>query len=314
MIKNTQTLSIIIVNWNAGKLLQECVTSVLACDQSNFELNKIIIVDNASADGSLELLPIDNRITIIRNSENFGFAHACNQGARITGSDYLLFLNPDTRLFADSLAVPLAFMQRRENQTIGIVGIPLVDDAGKVSRSCARFPKAEHFFYQMLGLSHLYPERFASHMMSEWDHGQSRAVDHVIGAFFLVRHPLFDALHGFDERYFVYLEDIDFSLRAHQKGWSSYYLTDVKAYHKGGGVSAQAKPQRLFYALQSRILYGYKNFGLMMGTLLLYGTLAIEPITRLILAGTQQSKARMQETLQGYKLLYKALPTTLKKI
>ncbi len=96
--------------------------------------------------------------------------------------------------------------------------------------------------------------------MLDWDHRQNREVDHAMGSFFLVRNILFKKLQGFDERYFVYLEDLDFSLRAKQAGFVSYYFTDAAAYHKGGGTSEQIKARRLFYSLHSRILYWYKHF------------------------------------------------------
>jgi GT2 family glycosyltransferase len=85
-------------------------------------------------------------------------------------------------------------------------------------------------------------------------------VDHVIGAFFCVRRELFEDLGGFDERFFVYLEDLDFSLRARKTGRTAYYLADAAAFHKGGGTSEQVKAHRLFYSLRSRLLYAFKHF------------------------------------------------------
>ena len=105
--------------------------------------------------------------------------------------------------------------------------------------------------------------------MREWNHEESREVDQVMGAFFLVRQKLFEEWGGFDERFFVYLEDVDFSSRARRVGWRSFYMAGVKAYHKGGGTSEQIKSTRLFYSLRSRILYSYKHFSCASATALL---------------------------------------------
>ena len=303
------TLDIIIVNWNAGSLLRDCVNSIGNTSREGFELGRVVVVDNASTDGSAEgLSSATLPLTIVRNETNQGFAAACNQGAQHSRADYLLFLNPDTKLFAQSLSRPMAFMEREGNQSVGICGIQLVDDEGEISRSCARFPTAKMFYAKMLGLDMLAPRLFRSHFMEEWDHRDTREVDHVIGAFFLVRRVVFEQLNGFDERFFVYLEDLDFSLRAKKTGWSSYYLADAQAYHKGGGTSEKIKARRLFYSLRSRILYGYKHFGVAIGTSLLAVTLLLEPLSRLGYGILKRSPASLGQVLRGYAMLYCDLP------
>lgn len=309
-ISNTMSVvDIIIVNWNAGSLLWDCVRSIEEAGQAGFEFDQVVIVDNCSTDGSLDGLASGTlSLKIIRNTENKGFAAACNQGAQGSRADYMLFLNPDTRLFADSLSVPLAFMEAAQNQSVGICGIQLIDEHEKVSRSCARFPTPLMFFSKIFGLDRLFPRFFKSHFMAEWGHGENRGVDHVIGAFFLLRRCLFVQLNGFDERFFVYLEDLDFSLRARKLGWASYYLADARAYHKGGGTSEQIKARRLFYSLRSRILYGYKHFTPTQATLLLVSTLCFEPLTRLTFNLLQGAFKSANETISGYLMLYRALP------
>ena len=305
-------IDIIIVNWNAGRQLYDCLESIVTAGRDGFELSQVVVVDNASSDGSvdgLDGLPLP--LTIIRNDTNRGFAAACNQGAKGSSADYLLFLNPDTRLFKDSLVTPLAFMEKQNNQQVGIVGIQLVDENDQVSRTCARFPTPGRFFAKMMGLDRLFPRFFPSHFMSEWDHRQTREVDQVIGAFFLTRRRVFKFLGGLDERFFVYLEDIDFSLRAYKRGWKTVYLADARAYHKGGGVSEQIKATRLFYSLRSRIQYGYKHFGWFPATFLLIGTLLLEPWARLALAVGRRSGRDAVETLAGFSQLWLSLPTLI---
>jgi len=306
-------LDVIIVNWNAGKQLRECLLSLTLSKAANVKLSRIVVVDNASADNSLagiDSLPFP--VEIIRNKSNAGFAAACNQGAKGSSSEYILFLNPDTLLEQNSLDIPGEFMARKENSGVGIVSIQLVDESGIVSRTCTRFPTPLMVFFAITGLDKLFPERFISFFMSEWDHGESRQVDHVIGAFYLVRRSLFEALGGFDERFFVYLEDLDFSYRTRSAGWSCYFLAEAKAFHKGGGTSDQVKARRLFYSLRSRILYGYKHFNRGVAFLLMLGTLLLEPLIRLAMCGVRCSGTQALETVQGYALLWMSAGSIMK--
>lgn len=309
-------MDIIIVNWNSGGLLRDCLESINnAASQDCFKLNRVVVVDNASCDGSAdELEDLRLSVSIIRNEENRGFAAACNQGAEDSSADYLLFLNPDTYLNQDSLAKPLIFMEEISDPQIGIVGIQLLDKNGEIARTCARFPTPGRFFSKMLGLDRLFPHAFPSHFMSEWDHQASREVEHVMGAFFLIRRFIFEELAGFDEQFFVYLEDLDFSFRARQAGWHCFYLADTKARHKGGGTSEKVKAMRLFYSLQSRILYGYKHFNWWFATALMLGTLLLEPLARLTLSASRGLSGEIRETIKGYSILWGNLPLLLKSI
>jgi len=144
--------------------------------------------------------------------------------------------------------------------------------------------------------------------MAEWDHGQTRYVDHVIGAFYLVRRETFNALGGFDERFFVYLEDLDFSLRARQAGWFSVYLVDARAFHAGGGTSRQVKASRLFYSLRSRLLYAFKHFNALAATAVLIATLVMEPLSRSALALARRSRPALNETWAAYGMLWRWVP------
>lgn len=273
----------------------------------------VIVVDNASTDGSPEGIAdmFDLPIQVVKNDDNLGFARACNQGTLLGDSPYILFLNPDTMLFAGSLSRPLAFMEQEVNQQVGICGIQLKNGHGEVGRTCARFPTPGIFYSKMFGLNRLFSSLFPSHHMTEWDHMNSQSVDQIMGAFFLVRRSLFEAMNGFDERFFVYFEEVDFSLRAHQAGWQSFYLADAQAYHKGGGASEQVKATRMFYSLRSRILFGYKHFSRCSATALMFGTLICEPITRCTLALFNRSYSTLMETLQGYHMLWGSMPKML---
>ena len=307
-------MDIILVNWNAGSRLIEAITSI--SQHHNSLVSSVIVVDNASTDASLTrveaLTDLPFPLHIIRNLANRGFGAACNQGAAQAGSEYLLFLNPDTRMFQHSLSVPLDFIRHPENADVGILGIQLVDEYNHIARSCARFPSLGIFIAQALGLNRLPGLRHLNTHMSEWPHDKTATVDHVIGAFYLIRRSLFELLGGFDERFFVYLEDLDLSLRAHQAGWRTVYLTDAQAFHAGGGTSHQVKAHRLFYSLRSRLLYGFKHFTPLEAWILLGVTLLLEPVSRTMLSLARGNVQEIRNTWRAYIMLYKDMEKFLK--
>jgi GT2 family glycosyltransferase len=309
----TAVLDIIIVNWNSGTQLRRCLESVAAADKRGLALGRVVVVDNASSDRSADDLgDLPLPLTRIRNASNRGFAAACNQAARDSSATYLLFLNPDTVLTKDSLVAPTAFLEQSPNAAVGIVGVQLLDTDGAISHSSARFLTPGMILRKMFGLERVLASRFPSHVMTDWDHEETREVDHVTGAFFLVRRSLFERLGGFDERFFVYLEDLDFSLRAKQAGWRTYYLAGATAYHRGGGTSEQIKARRLFYALRSRVLYARKHFSWWSATAIMLATLVVEFFTRLVRALARGSFIEASDTVRAYGLLWRALPTLLK--
>lgn len=297
-------VDIVIVNWNAGSLLRECVDSIIQHGEGL--VNRIVVVDNGSADRSacsIEGLP---DVTVIRAGANLGFAKACNMGAAHGNCEFVLFLNPDARLLPGSLSPVIEFMQRAENAMVGICGVQLIGEDGLVARSCARFPSAGGFVARAAGLNRI-ATRF-DHKVSDWDHATTRRVDQVMGAFFLVRRSVFEALQGFDERFFVYFEDLDLAYRARELGWSNVYFAQAQAFHVGGGSSGQVKAQRLFYVLRSRILYTFKHFDPYAATAVLLATLFIEPLSRTVLALGRRSWTSLKETWVAYRMLVRWLP------
>jgi N-acetylglucosaminyl-diphospho-decaprenol L-rhamnosyltransferase len=298
------SLDIVIVNWNTGQALRECIKSAAEADRAGFALGRVVVVDNASTDESwMQLEAGDLPIEVQRNSVNRGFAAACNQGAGGSAAQYLLFLNPDTRLFSGSLTRPIAFMERAENRTVGICGVRLLDDAGRETISCARFPTPITFLGQATGLNRLLPTLFKPHLLSADECRTTRIVDQVIGAFFLVRRELFDRLGGFDERFFVYFEEVDFALRARRLGFVSMVLADSTACHVGSVSSDQIKDARLFYSLRSRLAYGRKHYTSIGNAALWAVTFGIEFPVRLGRALAGGSLQDVANTVRGYRAL-----------
>lgn len=297
------TIAIVVVNWNAGDRLRACLDSIAA--HAAGLVSQVIVVDNGSTDGSeagLEGLP---GVTLVRAGANLGFGRACNLGARQAAADILLFLNPDAALYAGTLAALVAFMDAPANARVGICGVQLVDETGSVARSCSRLPSVAGLLAQSSGLDRLFPR--LGQAMVEWDHAATRDVEQVIGAFFLVRRGLFESLQGFDERFFVYYEEVDFSLRARDAGWRSVYLADVQAFHAGMGTTAQVKARRLFYLLRSRLLYAGKHFSRPGATAVALGVLFAEPPARTALALARGSWSGVRETWAACGMLWRWL-------
>jgi hypothetical protein len=303
----TGTLSIVVVNWNTGTMLRECLASIGSARlPSGWRLERVVVVDNASEDGSSDDLPdVGGVIEVVRNPANRGFAAACNQGAARCRSTLLLFLNPDTRLFDNSLAAPVSCLVSPAHAMVGIAGIQLLDERGEVARSCSRFPRGLHFLSQALGLNRHWPR--LSQAMLEWDHLETREVDQVIGAFFMIRRSLFVALNGFDERFFVYFEEVDLCRRARAAGWRSLFVAQAQAFHLGGGSSRGVLDRRLMYSLRSRLLYARKHFG-RSETVVTYGaTLLVEPFARTLHALLRGRPGEVSAVWRGYALLLRAL-------
>lgn len=288
---------IVIVNWNSGPWLQLCLTSIT--DFGGKAVDRVVVVDNGSEDGSAAVKAEQVNLEILQTGANLGFAKACNLGAAGATAPYLLFLNPDAALRPGALQTALAFMAGPTGSRVGVCGVRLVGEDGLVQHHTTKQPTPFTLFNLAL-------------LRTAFDHLDNRPVGHVIGAFYLIRRELFEQLGGFDERFFVYLEDLDLSVRVHEAGWAVHYLADAVAFHKGGGTSEQVKAHRLYYSLQSRILYAFKHFSAPSAWLVLAATVTLEPAARLLRALVRASFAEFSHTAQGYRMLLRALPAILR--
>jgi len=288
----------VIVNWNSGGDLARCVATLAASDRSGL-LARIIVVDNGSQDGSADEVAAVRPLTIDRAGRNLGFGAACNRGAAQGQAPYILFLNPDTAVQDGALEAALDAFR----PGIGLVGLRQLDGTGQVRRSCSRFPTPLAFWMRALGLDRL--ARFAAYgsFMADWAHDESRAVDQVMGCFLLMPRELFEALSGFDERFFLYYEDVDLALRACRQGRASWFETKGTISHRGGGASSQVPARRLCLSLWSRLHFAKKHFSTAGFLSVALCTLLVEPWTRLAFAALSHGPAAMRDVLAGYALL-----------
>ena len=206
-------IDIVLVNWNSGSDLRRCL-EILTPLVASRAAARIVVVDNASTDDSV--VGVGGSVSVIRNTVNRGFAAACNQGAAVGENPYVLFLNVDIAATDEALRAGAAVLEREPG--VAIVGVSLREADDSVQPSIAPFPSVRAMIGHALGLDRLGLPVFPTHFDPVEAHAQTRDADQVMGAFFLVRRSVFDALGGFDERFFVFYEELDFSLRVRQCG------------------------------------------------------------------------------------------------
>jgi len=307
MSKLRPSLDIVVVNWKALPALQACARSVdAALADVPVDLRRLVVIDNGSGDdlGALSFpASVKPHAEIVQNRENLGLAAAINQGAAGSEADYLLLLNPDIRLTSTSLGPPLETLEAPGNADIGIVGIQLLDDEGRVSRSCARFPTPWRLVGQSVGLDRVAPRIVPPHFMKEWPHDETRPVDQVMGAFLLVRRKLFEKLGGFDDRFFLYYEDVDFCRRAWDSGSRVVYVASAQAYHSGGVTTASIPALSLYFSLRSKLAYSRKHFGVLSRCLVFCATMVLEPLSRGVCSLLGRSRFRLRHVAKAMGLL-----------
>jgi N-acetylglucosaminyl-diphospho-decaprenol L-rhamnosyltransferase len=283
-------VDVVLVNWNTGPYLARCLRTL--ADSRGVSLARIVVVDNASDDGSADDLardlPADLPLVTIRNEENRGFAAACNQGAALGDAAHLLFLNPDTEVYPDTLVTALAALEE-DPASRAICGGRLQRPDGTFALSASRFPTLGNVVGGVLRLPGLVPRHLRPDELRS-----SRTVDQVIGAFFLVRRDVFEALGGFDERYFVYYEEVDLARRALAQGWTSYFAHEARLVHVENVSARRSGGKALFYSLRSRTLYARRHWPRWQQVLLVVFTLLIELPLRILRAGPGVSPTRAQ--------------------
>ncbi|MBT4635014.1 MAG: glycosyltransferase family 2 protein [Candidatus Marinimicrobia bacterium] len=241
-------ISVIIVNYNVKEYIINCIDSIqnFTSEKLNYE---IIVVDNASEDGSTEY--IENNlpaIKLIKNADNIGFSRAVNQGVNMAQGEYLFLLNPDTKLVEDSLNILHSFIS--ENPQIAAIGPKLINKSGKTQKSFWRKPT---LINTLLSIYHL--EIFNQKKnYGKRNMGETLAVDSISGGAFFVRGNLFNALNGFNENLF-WMEDIDCCNRIRKQGFEIIYLPETKIIHFSGKSAEKNWTIAISNQLISKIKY-----------------------------------------------------------
>ena len=234
-------LSIIILNYNVRYFLEQCILSVQAAIQ-NIDA-QIIVVDNNSPDDSCEMVKKNfPNVTLIENKENTGFPKGNNIGVEAARGEYICILNPDTVVAEDTFVKILAFAETKPD--LGIVGCKLIDGTGNFLPESKRgLPTPFVAFTKISGLykiasnSKLFGKYYASHITAN----QTGKVDILVGAFMLMKKKLYQEIGGFDERYFMYGEDIDLCYSVLKSGKNNYYFHGTTVIHYKGESTVKDK-------------------------------------------------------------------------
>ena len=254
-------LAIVIVSYNVRHLLKECLASVYS-SQGRFSY-EVYVVDNASGDGSADMVAIEFRQAhLICTEVNGGYSYANNLGLRESlNSQFqipkcVLLLNPDTLLPPLALAEMLAFMKAHPDAAVA--GPRLIRANGELDLACRRsFPTAVNSFYKILGLSRMFPRssRFARYNLTFLDPNETTEVDSVAGSFMMVRRTAIEQVGLLDESFFMYGEDLDWAYRMKATGYKVYYNADVAVLHYKGESSKTSRKARYEFYRAMHIFY-----------------------------------------------------------
>ena len=273
MKAQTLVLSIIIVNFNSCEYITKCLESILK-DTKEME-TEIIVVDNSSADNSVAVIrKLYPQVLVIENPRNIGFAAANNIAIKKARGKYILVLNPDTIISTGTTIELLNFMTLHPE--IGMLSPKLIRQDGSLDTACRRsFPTPFDIYFHLLGLDRLFPNSklFAHYNLSYLNPSESCEVDCVAGAFMLVRSAAVNMVGLMDERFFMYVEDIDWAHRFRLQGWQVYYYANREVLHYKHGSTNKEKNGMLpefykalyqgydkFYAQQTPTIFNWTMF------------------------------------------------------
>ncbi|GAC1529115.1 MAG: glycosyltransferase family 2 protein [Vulcanimicrobiaceae bacterium] len=232
-------VDVVVVCWNDRDKIATALDSVFALpevrDDPHFA--RVVVSDNGSSDGSRTYVRerYGERVGIVENGANLGFAVACNRAFAATSAPFVFLLNPDAELKAGALATIVAFMQAHPR--CGLAGSRIYNLDGTIQESCGEFDTWFGAFLRSSAWGE-WPifRRYANGAaLRAWGHATERRVDLAVGAALCIRRALIDTIGGFDERYFLYHEEVDYAKVAANAGWESWYVPASEAVHEGMG-------------------------------------------------------------------------------
>jgi GT2 family glycosyltransferase len=269
-------LSIIIVNYNVKYFVEQCLQSVFKAS-TNISC-EVIVVDNNSKDGSVEMISQKfPQVSIIANKENPGFSKANNQAIANAKGEYILLLNPDTLVSENTFDICIAYMQKHAN--CGALGCKMIDGTGQILPESKRgFPKISTSFFKLTGLYKLFPtHKIINHYyLGDKSYNENCEAEILTGAFFFMRKLAQEKVGLLDESFFMYGEDIDYSYRFILAGYKIAYIADTQIIHYKGESTKKGSLNyvRVFY--QAMIIFAKKHFsGSKAGSYIIFLQLAI---------------------------------------
>ena len=236
-------ISTIIITWNSQEFIKECLDSIFSQKGVSFE---VLVVDNNSSDKTCKIIKKDfPQVNLICNQKNLGYAKANNQALRLTNGEFILFLNPDTKLYSDTLNKMLDSMQ--ENKDIAVLGPQLLNLDKTIQPSCREFPKYSTLIWEFTGLSRLFPKSkiFGAWRMGYFHHQKIREVDQPMGSAFLVRKEVLDKLGFLDEDFPIFFNDVDLCYRIKKAGKKIIFYPEAKIFHYKGKSIEIVRPEMI---------------------------------------------------------------------
>ncbi len=276
-------ISFIIVSWNVRELLKRALQAIL--DDTRDVKIEIIVVDNASRDGTVEMLRSEfiwanfPNVRVIANDENVGFTRANNQALEIAQGRFLFLINPDTEIERGATRALIEYMDAPANARVGIVGPQLYYADGSLQSSRRRFPKFSTALFESTKFEQWFPRnrQIAEYRLQNTDDNAIQDVDWVVGAAMFVRRAVYEQIGGLDERFFMYSEELDWCLRAktardarNEAGWRVVYFPNARVLHHEAKSSDQVRAQRDIHFHSSKVRYFKKHHGNLKGELLRY--------------------------------------------
>jgi len=258
---NRPAVSVVIVNWNTREILRDCLRTVY--EQTREVEFEVIVVDNASADGSADMVRTAfPRALLLANSTNRGFAAANNQGLEVAKGRYVLLLNSDTLVLDGAIDQTVRFADAHPEAAATACRVLNRDRTWQPT--CFLFPSAFNLLLAALYLNKLFPRNriCGRERMTWWDGQDTRAVDVVTGCFILVRREAIEQVGVLDETYFMYGEEADWCYRFRKAGWKVLFTPTARIVHLGGASSAQLKGPMCLQLRASILLFLRKHRGL----------------------------------------------------
>jgi hypothetical protein len=260
-------VSIVVVSYNAADELESCLRSLAALPEiiRDPSFAQVIVSDNGSADDSVARAKAAfPAVRVIENGANLGFAKACNIGARQAQAPLLFFFNPDAVAHAGLLENAVAYFEAHPD--VAMAGVKLLNEDGSVAQSCGEFDTWWQAFLRSSAWGELpfFARQSNGYRLRGWDYATERDVDLVVGAAMFIRSVVFRDLGGFDERFFLYHEEIDFAHRLRDEGKRVVYLPQCVVTHlgeRGGSRQTWGKSGVLGWRQRSRRLYWIKRHG-----------------------------------------------------
>jgi N-acetylglucosaminyl-diphospho-decaprenol L-rhamnosyltransferase len=253
-------LSVVTVSYNTRELVRGCLASVLSTLRSGLR-SEVIVVDNASSDGSVDMIRRDFAgVRVIPNAKNVGFAAGSNQGIRESSGRYVILLNPDTVATDGALLKMVRLMEERSE--VGAVGPSLLFPDGSFQHSAFAFPTLSMIFLDFFPLNHrLLNSRVNGRYPRAWyEKGQPFAIDHPLGAALMVRRSVVDEVGLLDEGFFMYCEEIDWCMRIKRAGWTILCCPEAEIVHHVGQSTAQFRDDMYVELHRSRYRLYEKHY------------------------------------------------------